>query len=43
MSFIKLTNNDSLIKATQKIINENPNMLLCEYLKHIIINYDKNM
>lgn len=40
MSFIKLTNNESLIKATERIINENPNMLLCDYLKNIIIDYD---
>lgn len=40
MSFIKLTNNESLIKATERIINGNPNMLLCDYLKNMIIDYD---
>ena len=41
MKFIKLTNNDNLIKATIKILDTNPDMLLKDYLSNILKDFDK--
>ena len=42
LNYIKLTENDKIIKATEKIINEAPKMLLKDYLSNFLSNYDKS-
>jgi hypothetical protein len=41
LKFIKLTNNKGLIKATNKILELNPDMLVKDYLRNMLSNYDK--
>ena len=36
-----MTNNDKLIKATTKLLYENKNMLLKDFLGNLIKDYDK--
>jgi len=41
IKYIKMTKNESMIKATNEIIKQNPQMLLKDYLKNILSDYDK--
>ena len=41
IKYINKTNNNNLINATIKIINEYPTMLLKDYLSNLLSNYDK--
>jgi hypothetical protein len=41
IKYIKKTNNEKLIKATQQIISLYPKMLLKTYLFNLLQNYDK--
>lgn len=41
LKYIKLTNNQRLINATEKIIKSNPTMLLKDFLFNLLRDYDK--
>jgi hypothetical protein len=41
IKYIKLTNNDSIIEATKKILKLNPNMLVKDFIKNFLKEYDK--
>lgn len=41
LKYIQLTNNDAIIKATKKILKQNPNMLLKVFLSNFLRDYDK--
>lgn len=41
LNYINITENEGLINATEKIINQNPEMLLKDYLINIMKKYDK--
>jgi hypothetical protein len=40
IKYIKLTNNEKLIRATMKYINENKNILLKTFLQNFLSKYD---
>lgn len=42
IKFIKLTNNEKLVKACNKLILLSPTMLLKDFLKNLITNYNTN-
>jgi len=42
IKYIKLTKNEKLIKACEKIINSNQTMLLKDFLGNFIRNFDNN-
>ena len=42
MKYINKTNNDVLIDVAKKTLIENPKMLLKDFLKYLLINYDEN-
>ena len=41
IKYIKLTNNDSIIEATKKILKLNPNMLVKDFIKNFLKEFDK--
>ena len=41
LKYIKKTKNIKLIKATEKLLLTNPEMLLKDYLTNLLKNYDK--
>jgi len=41
IKYIKMTNKESLIRATEKLLNINPDFLLKDFLTNIIKDYDK--
>jgi hypothetical protein len=42
LKYINKTNNDVLIDVAKKTLLENPKMLLKDFLKYTLINYDEN-
>jgi hypothetical protein len=42
LKYINKTNNDVLIDVAKKTLIENPKMLLKDFLKYLLINYDEN-
>jgi len=42
LKYINKTNNDVLIDVAKKTLIENPKMLLRDFLKYLLINYDEN-
>ena len=42
LKYINKTNNDVLIDVAKKTLIEKPNMLLKDFLKYLLINYDEN-
>lgn len=42
IDYITMTNNKKLIKATKTLIKENPDMLLKDYIKGLLKNFDYN-
>jgi len=42
LKYIQLTKNNTLIYATNKIIQKKPNTLLKDFLSHLLNNYDEN-
>ena len=42
LKYINKTNNDVLIDVANNTLIENPKMLLKDFLKYLLINYDEN-
>ncbi len=40
IKYIRITNNKNLVNATYKLIDENPNMLVKDYLQNLLSKYD---
>jgi hypothetical protein len=41
LDYIKLTKNKNLIKSTKRLLKEQPNFLLTQYLSNLLYNYDE--